>query len=322
MVRYVVKRLLIMIPLLLAVGIIMFSLMNFVPGDPAQLALGSGVHTEEEIELKREAMGLNRPFIVRLTEYISNIFFRFDFGKSLISGTEIKYELAKRFPYTFYIAVYSILLTVIVGLPLGIYTAVHANSLGDKVSLLVTLLFDCMPSFWTALLLVLGFSLGLKWLPSSGASSWKHFILPTIANSLGGLAGFTRQVRASMLEVIRSDYITTARSKGLKEHKVVYSHALPNALIPILTVIGMRFGSMLGGATIVEVVFSIPGIGQYLVNAINSRDYNACTGGIIFIAFTFSVIMLLTDLLYAWVDPRIKAQYASSGKRKKVARNA
>ena len=322
MVRYVVKRLLIMIPLLLAVGIIMFSLMNFVPGDPAQLALGSGVHTEEEIELKREAMGLNRPFVVRLTEYISNIFFRFDFGKSLISGTEIKYELAKRFPYTFYIAVYSILLTVIVGLPLGIYTAVHANCLGDKVSLLVTLLFDCMPSFWTALLLVLGFSLGLKWLPSSGASSWKHFILPTIANSLGGLAGFTRQVRASMLEVIRSDYITTARSKGLKEHKVVYSHALPNALIPILTVIGMRFGSMLGGATIVEVVFSIPGIGQYLVNAINSRDYNACTGGIIFIAFTFSVIMLLTDLLYAWVDPRIKAQYASSSKRKKVARNA
>ncbi|MGN0996226.1 MAG: ABC transporter permease, partial [Candidatus Ventricola sp.] len=248
MVRYVVKRLLIMIPLLLAVGIIMFSLMNFVPGDPAQLALGSGVHTQEEIELKREAMGLNRPFIVRLTEYISNLFLHFDFGKSLISGTDIKYELTKRFPYTFYIAVYSILLTVIVGLPLGIYTAVHANSLGDKVSLLVTLLFDCMPSFWTALLLVLAFSLGLKWLPSSGASSWKHFILPTIANSLGGLAGFTRQVRASMLEVIRSDYITTARSKGLKERDVVYHHALPNALIPILTVIGMRFGSMLGGA--------------------------------------------------------------------------
>ena len=166
------------------------------------------------------------------------------------------------------------------------------------------------------------FSLNLRWLPSSGASSWKHFVLPVIANSLGGLAGFTRQVRASMLEVIRSDYITTARSKGLKEHAVVYNHALPNALIPILTVIGMRFGSMLGGATIVEVVFSIPGIGQYLVNAISGRDYNACTGGIIFIAFTFSVIMLLTDLLYAWVDPRIKAQYAGSSKRKKVAANA
>ena len=322
MVKYVIKRLLIMIPLLLAVGIIMFTLMNFVPGDPAQLALGSGVHTQEEIELKREAMGLNRPFIVRLTEYIGNIFLHFDFGKSLTSGTEIKYELMSRFPYTFYIAVFSILLTIVVGLPLGIYTAVHANSIGDKASLFITLLFDCMPSFWTALLLVLLFSLNLRWLPSSGASSWKHFVLPVIANSLGGLAGFTRQVRASMLEVIRSDYITTARSKGLKEHAVVYNHALPNALIPILTVIGMRFGSMLGGATIVEVVFSIPGIGQYLVNAISGRDYNACTGGIIFIAFTFSVIMLLTDLLYAWVDPRIKAQYAGASKRKKVAANA
>ena len=150
--------------------------------------------------------------------------------------------------------------------------------------------------------------------------SFKYFILPTLANSLGGLAGFTRQVRASMLEVIRSDYVTTARSKGLRERTVVYGHALPNALIPILTVIGMRFGSMLGGATIVEVIFSIPGIGQYLVNAINKQDYTAATGSIIFIAFTFSVIMLLTDLLYAYADPRIKAQYAGGG-RKKVAAN-
>lgn len=316
MIRYIVKRLIIMIPTLLAVGIIMFTLMNFVPGDPAQLALGSGVHTVEEIEAKREALGLNRPFIVRLGEYISNIFLHFDFGKSLIDGTDIKWELIKRFPNTAIIAIFSIILTVVVGLPLGIYTAVHANSVGDKISLFITLLFDCMPSFWTALLLVLLFSLKLKWLPSSGAKSLVYFILPTIANSLGGLAGFTRQVRASMLEVVRSDYVTTARAKGLPEHDVIYGHALPNALIPILTVIGMRFGSMLGGATIIEVVFSIPGIGQYLVNSINNRDYNACTGGIIFIAFTFALVMLLTDILYAFADPRIKAQYVSG--RKKV----
>lgn len=228
--------------------------------------------------------------------------------------------LLKRFPNTLYIAIFSIILTIVVGLPLCIYTAVHANSLGDKVSLFVTLLFDCMPSFWTALLLVLLFSVKLGWLPSSGNDSLKFFILPTLANSLGGLAGFTRQVRASMLEVIRSDYVTTARSKGLPEHDVVYGHALPNALIPILTVVGMRFGSMLGGATIVEVIFSIPGIGQYLVNAINGLDYTAATGSIIFIAFTFSAIMLLTDLLYAYADPRIKAQYTASS-RKKVPAN-
>ena len=262
MTRYVVKRLLIMIPTLLAVGIIMFTLMNFVPGDPAQLALGSGVHTEAEIEAKRVALGLDRPFVVRLGEYVTNIFTKFDFGKSLIDGTDIKWELMKRFPHTAKIAIFSIILTVVVGLPLGIYTAVHANSAGDRISLFITLLFDCMPSFWTALMLVLLFSLKLKWFPSSGAKSLIYFVLPTIANSLGGLAGFTRQVRASMLEVVQSDYVTTARAKGLPERDVIYGHALPNALIPILTVIGMRFGSMLGGATIIEVVFSIPGIGR------------------------------------------------------------
>jgi len=320
MARYVIKRLLVMIPLLIAVGVIMYTLMEFVPGNPAQIAMSSGFHTEEEIWQKEEAMGLHRPFVVRLGEYIKNIVLHFDFGSSLIDGTDVKTALLNRFPNTCYIAILSIILTIVVGLPLGIYTAVHANSLGDKASLFITLLFDCMPSFWTALLLVLLFALYLGWLPPSGNDSFKYFILPTLANSLGGLAGFTRQVRASMLEVIRSDYVTTARSKGLPERDVVYGHALPNALIPILTVIGMRFGSMLGGATIVEVIFSIPGIGQYLVNAINSQDYTAATGSIIFIAFTFSVIMLLTDLLYAYADPRIKAQYVGAN-RKKVAAN-
>ena len=320
MARYVIKRLLVMIPLLLAVGIIMYTLMEFVPGDPVDLALGTGFHTEEERELKAKAMGLDKPFVVRLGEYMKNIVLHFDFGKSLIDGTDVRSALLNRFPNTFYIAILSIILTIVVGLPLGIYTAVHANSLGDKASLFITLLFDCMPNFWTALLLVLLFSVTLGWLPPSGNDSFKYFILPTLANSLGGLAGFTRQVRASMLEVIRSDYVTTARSKGLPERDVVYGHALPNAMIPILTVIGMRFGSMLGGATIVEVIFSIPGIGQYLVNAINKQDYTAATGSIIFIAFTFSVIMLLTDLLYAYADPRIKAQYTASS-RKKVPAN-
>lgn len=317
--RYVIKRLLILIPTLIAVAIIMYSLMSFIPGDPAALALGQGVHTEAEIEAKRISMGLNRPFIVRMGEYLKNIFLHFDFGVSIIDGTSIKYQLLQRFPSTFKIALYSIVLTVAVGLPMGIYNAQHANSLADRSGLMITLFFDCMPSFWTALMLIIIFSLKLHWLPSNGNSSFKYFILPTIANSLGGLAGFTRQVRASMLEVNRSDYITTARAKGLPENTVTYSHALPNALIPILTVIGMRFGSMLGGATVLELVFSIPGIGAYLVNGINSHDSTAVTGGIVFVAFTFAVIMLLTDLLYAFVDPRIKAQYVSRNKRRAKA---
>lgn len=314
--RYVLKRLLILIPTLIAVGILVFTLMNFVPGDPAELALGTGVHTKEEVELKREAMGLNRPFIVRLTEYISNIIFKFDFGTSLKDGTSIKDAIIKRFPGTLYVALGSILLTVVVGIPLGVHTAVKANTIQDKISLFVTLLCDCMPSFWLALLLVMLFSLKLGWLPSTYNGTAACFVLPVIANSLGGLAGFTRQVRASMLEVIRSDLVTTARAKGLSEMRVVYGHALPNALIPIITIIGMRFGQMLGGATIIEVIFSIPGLGPYLVNGIGNRDYTTVTGGIIFIAFAFSIIMLLTDLVYAFVDPRIKAQYVSGSKKK------
>ena len=313
--RYVLKRLLILIPTLIAVTIIVFTLMNFVPGDPVMIALGSGTHTPAEVEAKRIAMGLDRPFLVRLGEFLKGIFLHFDFGTSLIDGTSIQYQLITRFPNTLKIAIYSIIFTVVIGIPLGVFCAQHANSVGDRIALVITLVLDSMPSFWLALLLMLLFALKLHWLPSTGSGSFKYFILPTLANSLGGLAGFTRQVRASMLEVTRSDFVTTARSKGISERKVIYGHALPNALIPILTLVGMRFGGMLGGATVIEVIFSIPGIGQLLVNGINNRDSTVVTGGIVFIALTFSLIMLLTDLAYALVDPRIKAQYTSKKKK-------
>lgn len=313
--RYVLRRILILIPTLIAVTIIVFTLMNFVPGDPVMIALGSGTHTPAEIEAKRAAMGLDQPFLLRLVDYLKGIFLHFDFSTSLIDGTSIRYQLITRFPNTLRIAVYSILLTVVIGIPLGVFCATHANSIGDRFALVVTLILDSMPSFWLALLLMLLFALKLHWLPSTGSGSFRHFILPTLANSLGGLAGFTRQVRASMLEVTRSDFVTTARAKGISEKRVIYGHALPNALIPILTLIGMRFGGMLGGATVIEVIFSIPGIGQLLVNGINNRDSTVVTGGIVFIALVFSLIMLLTDLAYAVVDPRIKAQYTTQKKK-------
>jgi peptide/nickel transport system permease protein len=177
------------------------------------------------------------------------------------------------------------------------------------MSMFFSLLGNSMPGFWLALLLVLLFALRLKWLPSSGSKTWIHFILPALANSIGGVAGIARQTRSSMLEVIRSDYVTTARSKGLAESAVTYGHALPNALIPIITICGSRFGHMLGGTVVIETIFSIPGIGSYLINGINSRDYNVVQGSIIYIALTFAIMMLLTDILYAYVDPRIKAQY-------------
>lgn len=319
MIRYVIRRLFLLIPILIAVALIIFTLMCFVPGDPAALALGDGEHTQEEIEIKRESMGLNRPYIVRLAEYLEGVFFHLDFGTSFAFGTEVKAELSARFPKTLALASVSILITVFIGIPIGIRAAVKANTLEDRTSMFLTLLGNCMPSFWLALLLVLLFSLKLHWLPSSGCKSAKYFILPAIANSIGGLASIARQTRSSMLEVIRSDFVTTARSKGLSETKVIYGHALPNALIPIITICGSRFGHMLGGATIVETIFSIPGIGSFLVSSINSRDYNCVQGGIIYLAFTFSIMMLITDLIYAFVDPRIKAKYATKKKKRGAA---
>jgi peptide/nickel transport system permease protein len=314
MIRYILQRLLIMIPILLAVAVLIFTLMYFVPGDPASIALGGGSATQMDIEAMREAMGLNRPYIIRLGEYLANLVFRFDFGNSYTYGSPVGAELLRRFPNTLKIALSSIILSVLIGVPLGVRAAVKANALEDRLSMFFSLLGNSMPGFWLALLLVLLFALELKWLPSSGSRTWRHFILPGLANSIGGVAGIARQTRSSMLEVIRSDYVTTARSKGLAEPSVIYGHALPNALIPIITICGGRFGFMLGGTMIIETIFAIPGIGSYLIDGVNSRDYNVVQGSIIYIALTFGIIMLITDIVYAYVDPRIKAQYVKKGR--------
>jgi len=174
-----------------------------------------------------------------------------------------------------------------------------------------------MPSFWMGLMLVLLFSLKLGWLPASGIGGIHYFILPAIANSFGGIATQARQTRSSMLEVIRSDYISTARGKGLSEAAVIYKHALPNALIPVITLAGTQFGMMLGGTLVIETVFSIPGVGSYMIGAVNNRDYPVVQGCVIFLAITFSLMMLIVDLLYAFVNPRIRAQYAGKKKRSK-----
>ncbi len=315
MIKYIIKRFLIMIPILLAVAILIFTLMYFVPGDPASIMLGGAQATQLEIEKAREALGLNQPYIVRLGTYLEKVVFHFDFGQSYTYGTSVGLELIKRFPNTLYIALSSIILSVVIGVPLGVRAAVKANTAEDRISMFISLIGNSMPGFWLALILVLVFSLSLGWLPSSGARSFKYFILPALANSIGGIAGIARQTRSSMLEVIRSDYVTTARSKGLSERNVIYGHALPNALIPIITLCGSRFGHMLGGTMIIETIFSIPGIGSYLIDSINSRDYNAVQGSIIYIALAFSLMMLLTDIIYAFVDPRIKAQYVKKKKR-------
>ena len=306
--KYIGKRLLLMIPVVIGVAITIFTIMYFVPGDPAQIILGTSA-TEADLAAKRTELGLDQPYLVRLGTYLSDIFLHGNFGKSYINNTPITQELLGRLPRTLLLGVMSIAIALLVGVPLGISAAVHQGSWMDNICMFIALVGVSMPTFWVALMLVILFALKLGWLPAMGIGGIQYYILPCIANSFGGIATQARQARSSMLEVIRSDYITTARAKGVSEHKVIYGHALPNALIPIVTVAGSNLAHMFGGSLIIEQVFSIPGIGTYMITAVNSRDYPVVEGCVIFLAITFSIMMLLVDLAYAYIDPRIKAQY-------------
>lgn len=313
MLRYIGKRLLQMIPILLIVAILIFTMMSLVPGDPAQIMLGDSA-TPLQIEEARETLGLNKPFLIRLFDFLAGIL-RLDFGESYITRKSVGEELMLRFPNTLILAICCVAFSVCLGIPIGIRCALKADTFEDRLWMFITMLCSSMPGFWLALLLVILFSVRLGWLPSYGIGGPQYFVIPVLANSIGSLAGIARQTRASMLEVIRADYISTAKSKGLSQREITWKHALPNALIPIITVIGSRFGMLLGGTTIVESIFSIPGIGLYMLNGINNRDYPVAQGCILYIAFTFSIIMLITDLVYAFVDPRIKAQYIRTKKK-------
>lgn len=313
MLRYIGKRLIQIIPIVLIVAILIFTLMDFVPGDPIQIILGDTA-TEVQIESVREELGLNEPYLVRLMEFLKGLV-RLDFGNSYQTRTSVGEELITRFPNTLTLAISSILISVLFGIPIGIRCALKAGKTEDRVWMFITMLSTSMPGFWLALLLVLFLSVKLGWFPSSGIGGPKYFVIPVLANSIGSIAMIARQTRSSMLEVIRSDFISTARSKGISEQDIIWKHALPNALIPIITVLGASFGHLLGGTTVIEQIFSIPGIGYYMLTGINNRDYSVVQGCIIYIAVSFSIIMLLTDLIYAFVDPRIKAQYINHAKK-------
>lgn len=315
--RYVVRRILWMIPIVIGVTILIFTVMYFVPGDPVSLMMPGA--TQEEIEMAREMLGLSGGYFERLWAYAKGVFFRFDLGTSYQHGTSVTADMMVRFPRTIMLAVLSMIISVIVGIPLGIAAATHHNTLGDRFSMIVAIIGVSMPPFWLAILLVLLFSVKLGWLPSFGIGGIQYYILPAIANCFSAVAGFARQTRSSVLECIRADYVTTARSKGVAEARVLWGHIIPNSLIPIITYAGTQFSKQLAGAIVIENVFSIPGLGTYMVTAINMRDYGAVQGSVIFSAIIFSIIMLVVDVIYAYVDPRIKAQYENKAGRVKRA---
>lgn len=317
MLRYILKRLLWMIPIILTVAIVVFSLMSLAPGKPEEIILGSNA-TEEAYAVMRHNLKLDDPFLVRLARFLKNTFIDFDFGQSWIDRTSVFGAMMEKFPRTIIMALSTFVLSYLIGIPLGINAAIHQNRWQDSASMFVALMGISVPSFWLALLLVILFAVKLQWLPPMGFGGVKYYILPALAGAFSGIATSARQTRSSMLDVIRSDYITTARAKGVPNRQVITKHAFRNALIPIITLMGGDLANLLGGTMVIETIFAIPGIGSYIVSAVGRRDYPAVQGSALLLSIIFSIIMLVVDLIYAAADPRIKAQYASPSKRRKT----
>lgn len=309
MLKYIMKRLLMIIPVILGVSFIIFLIMNLTPGDPAIMILGEGAKPEQYAAL-REEMGLNDPFLLRYFRYVANAV-QGDFGRSYRTNIPVFQEIATRIPYTLNLAVISTLIAVVLGIPIGVLSAVKQYTILDNVALGISLLLTSMPAFWFALMLILLFSLQLRILPSLGIDTWRHFILPAIAISSSTMASLLRMTRSTMLEVIRQDYIRTARAKGAKESRVIFGHALRNALLPVVTIIGVNFGFALGGAIVVEQVFAIPGLGQLMINAIRAKDTPMVIAAVLFAAIIVSIINLIVDIVYAYIDPRLKYKYVT-----------
>lgn len=316
MYKYILKRIVMMIPVLFGITMIVFLMLHFTPGDPARALLGDSA-TQEELVAKRVELGLDKPLIVQYANYMGRLIFKFDLGQSYVSHRPVMQELLLRFPNTILLTLCGITVTILIGVPTGIIAAVKQNSWMDKAATFIGLFGVSMPSFWIGLLLAQLFALKLRWLPATGWYGPKYMIMPAICVGINTAALVMRMTRSTMLEVIRQDYIRTARAKGTAEKMVVLRHALRNCLIPLITVIGLQIGTQLGGAMVTETIFSIPGMGNFLVKSIASRDYPVIQGGVLFTAVIFSVVNLFVDILYAYADPRIKTQYHSSGAKKR-----
>jgi len=308
MYRYVLKRLLLLIPVIIGVSFIVYFIISFAPGDPARIMAGAEA-SQEDIERIREEYGLNDSVIIRYVRYMAN-FLQGDMGTSYMTGGSVFDLCMKKLPATAALAGVSCLFTLVISIPLGIYSAINQNTWKDNIAMVMALLGVSIPTFWFGLLLILLFALRLGWFPSGGNETPLSIILPALTLGINMLAFMTRTTRSSMLDVVRQDYLMLARAKGVTEKKVISKHALRNALIPIITTLGLEFGGLLGGAAMTESVFAWPGLGRLVVDAINQRDIPLVTGCVLITTILVSVVTLIVDILYAFVDPRIKAQYS------------
>ena len=311
MLKYIIKRILWIIPILIGVTIVVFTILYFAPGDPAYLALGDNA-TPEAVEAYRIEMGINGSYWEQLGRVLLGLV-QGDLGTSFRSRTPVLDELLVRFSVTFNISAWSIVLGIILGIFFGIVAALKQNTILDSLCTGCALFGISMRLFWLGLMLILIFSVGLGWLPASGyGNSWTQMIMPVVALGVNSSATIMRTTRSSMLEVMRQDYIRTAKAKGQTYWMVILRHALKNAMIPIVTVIGLQLGVLLAGSIVTEVIFSINGVGKYLVDSMNARDYAAVRGCVLLIAFVSAILNLIVDIIYTYIDPRMKTMYESS----------
>ncbi|MGD8763480.1 MAG: ABC transporter permease [Desulfobacteraceae bacterium] len=304
MYNYLIKRLLSTIPVLIGISLLLFFMLRMLPGDPAQVLAGQ-MATPEEIENIRHQLGLDRPIYEQYAVYMSHLV-RFDLGRSARTQNPVTVEIWARLPNTILLAVVAITLACLFGIPAGIISAVRPYSWTDYLVTMSALFGISMPVFWLGLMLVVVFAVILKWLPAGGTGSWQHVILPSFTLAAFVVAFIARMTRSTMLETLSQDFTTTARSKGLKEQVVIVKHALRNALIPIITVVGLQFGSLLAGAVLTETVFAWPGLGRLLYDSISARDYPMIQGVILIFGLLYIFVNLVVDLIYAFVDPRIR----------------
>ncbi|MFP5270139.1 ABC transporter permease [Coleofasciculus sp.] len=334
MTYYIIKRLLNLLPVLLGITLLVFLFLHLIPGDPATVMLGERA-TPEQVEALREQLGLNQPLPLQYLTFINNLL-HLDFGTSIISGIPIIDEVRTRFPATFELSLAAMIVAVILGIPAGVLAAVYKNRPADNVTMIGSLLGVSMPVYWLGLLLIYLFAITLNWFPPSGRISIEaglsfqpitgfylldailkldinllqdvlsHLILPALTLGTIPLAILARITRSSLLEVLSQDYIRTARAKGIPEHWVIIRHGLKNALLPVVTIIGLQFGTLLGGAILTETIFSWPGIGSWIYEGILARDYPIVQGGVVVVSIIFVLVNLVVDISYALVDPRIK----------------
>ena len=311
MIRYVLKRLVLMIPTILLTSLLIFWAMSLTGGDPVMTMLPENATLEQQ-EALRESLGLNDPFFIQYFRYIGGMVTG-DMGTSYVTNLDVFDVFMGRLPMTLALGGTALIISVIISVPLGIWTALNQNTWKDTSGTVFALFGVSMPNFWLGLMLIIIFSVTLGWLPTGGSSGIKYLILPATTVGLGLAALITRTTRSAMLDVLRQDYMTTAKAKGASHKRVIYRHGLRNAMIPIVTAIGMQFSLVMTGSALAETVFSWPGIGSLVVQSINKRDTPTVTGSIILCCVLMALINLMVDIIYAYCDPRIKAQYSRKG---------